>query len=138
MLKQHEPINNHINQLDRSGAELLCHPALLGLQRLFPADPGLPGRQHQPVHRAQHACDPPDLKSFKENVHLQSLKAFGHRVAEAGLAEAAAQAMGQVLARRAGRSLQRRDTESGAGCQVAAGAGAAKSWAIWRHTARSC
>ncbi len=130
VLKQHEPINNYINQFGPFWAELFgaiqlysVYSAwwfLLILAFLVVSTSLCIARNTPKILK--------DLKSFKENVHLQSLKAFGHRV-EAELAqqpEAAAQAMGQALARSGWKvKLQRRDTESGAGYMVAARAGAA-------------
>ena len=102
VLKQHEPINNYINQFGPFWAELFgsiqlysVYSAwwfLLILAFLVVSTSLCIVRNTPKILK--------DLKSYKENLHLQSLKAFGHR-AEAELAqspEAAAQSMGQALA----------------------------------------
>ena len=100
VLKQHEPIDNYVNQFGPFWAELFrAARARRRLQRLVvPADPAVPGGQHLAVRRAQHAAILVDLKTFKEDIRAQSLKAFGHR-AETRLGEtpeAAANRIGQL------------------------------------------
>ncbi len=130
VLKQHEPINNYINQFGPFWAELF---GLIQLYSVYSAwwfmlilaflvvSTSLCVARNTPKILK-------DLKAFKENVHVQSLKAFGHR-AEAELAqqpEAAAQRMGQALAGSGWKvKLQRRDSDAGVGYMVAAKAGAA-------------
>lgn len=69
-----------------------------------------------------------DLKTYKEGIREQSLKAFGHR-AEAALTsdpQTAARHIGQALVASGWKvKLQSRDTETGQGWMVAAKAGAA-------------
>ena len=130
VLKQHEPINNYINQFGPFWAELFgsiqlysVYSAwwfLLILAFLVVSTSLCIVRNTPKILK--------DLKSYKENLHLQSLKAFGHR-AEAELAqspEAAAQSMGQALAQAGWKvKLQKREGEAGNGYMVAAKAGAA-------------
>jgi cytochrome c biogenesis protein len=69
VVKQHEPAVNYVNQFGPFWAELFgrssCTPSTA---RVVPADPGLSGHQHVAVHRAQHAQDPADLRTYKENM----------------------------------------------------------------------
>ncbi len=130
VLKQHEPINNYINQFGPFWAELFgsiqlysVYSAwwfLLILAFLVVSTSLCIVRNTPKILK--------DLKSYKENLHLQSLKAFGHR-AEVELAqspEAAAQSMGQALAQAGWKvKLQKREGEAGNGYMVAAKAGAA-------------
>jgi cytochrome c biogenesis protein len=93
------------------------------------ADSGLSGAEYLVVRGAQHAQDMGGpVRSYKENIREQSLKAFGHR-AEADLKEspeAAAHRIGQLLVGAGWKvRLQQRDTPSGVGWMVAAKAGAA-------------
>lgn len=130
VLKQHEPINNYINQFGPFWAELFGSIQLysvysawwfmLILAFLVVSTSLCIVRNTPKIFK--------DLKSYKEGIREQSLKAFGHR-AEADLAqlpEAAAQNMGQALAGAGWKvKLQRRETEAGPGFMVAAKAGAA-------------
>ncbi len=130
VLKQHEPMNNYINQFGPFWAELF---GAIDLYSVYSAwwfllilaflviSTGLCIVRNTP--KILH-----DLKSYKENVREQSLKAFGHR-AEASLdqqPEPAARAIGAALAQAGWKvRLQQRDTPTGAGWMVAAKAGAA-------------
>ncbi len=130
VLKQHEPINNYINQFGPFWSELFgafqlysVYSAwwfMLILAFLVTSTSLCIARNTPKIFK--------DLKSYKEGIREQSLKAFGHR-AEAELAqtpEAAAQAMGQALAGAGWKvRLQRRETEAGPGFMVAAKTGAA-------------
>jgi cytochrome c biogenesis protein len=130
VLKQHEPVNNYINQFGPFWAELFGAIQLysvysawwfLLILAFLVASTSLCIARNTPKILK-------DIKSFKENLHLQSLKAFGHR-AEAELGqqpEAAAQAMGQALAQAGWKvKLQKREGEAGTGYMVAAKTGAA-------------
>ncbi|MDD2729226.1 cytochrome c biogenesis protein ResB [Malikia sp.] len=130
VLKQHEPVNNYINQFGPFWSELFgafqlysVYSAwwfLLILAFLVASTSLCIARNTPKIFK--------DLKSYKENLREQSLKAFGHR-AEADLAqlpEVAARNMGQALAGAGWKvKLQRRETEAGPGFMVAAKAGAA-------------
>jgi cytochrome c biogenesis protein len=67
VLKQHEPLNNYVNQFGPFWAEVFSATAAQrGLQRLVvPADSGVSGHQHVAVHRAQHPRSLSDLKAYK-------------------------------------------------------------------------
>jgi len=130
VLKQHEPLNNYINQFGPFWAEVFgkldlyaVYSAwwfLLILAFLVTSTSLCIARNTPKIIT--------DLKSYKENIREQSLQAFHHR-AEAPLAEApeaAARRIGQMLAGSGWKvKLQQRETPAGAGWMVAAKAGAA-------------
>ena len=130
VLKQHEPINNYINQFGPFWAEVFgaidlysVYSAwwfLLILAFLVLSTSLCIIRNTPKIFQ--------DLKLFKENIREQSLKAFPHR-AEAELheeGEAAAHRIGQTLLSAGWKvRLQQRETSAGAGWMVAAKAGAA-------------
>ena len=97
---------------------------------MVPADPGVPGDQHLAVHCAQHPKIIADLKTYKENIREQNLRAFHHK-AEAVLEQTPkprARRIGQMLAGGGWKvRLQQRDTAAGPGTgwMVAAKGGAA-------------
>ncbi|NIC42452.1 cytochrome c biogenesis protein ResB [Aquabacterium sp. A08] len=130
VLKQHEPLNNYVNQFGPFWSEVF---GALSLYSVYSAwwfllilaflvvSTSLCILRNTPKILT-------DLKLYKENIREQSLKAFPHK-AEARLnenTEAAAQRMGQVLLASGWKvRLQRRDTPQGPGWMVAAKAGAA-------------
>ena len=130
VLKQHEPINNYVNQFGPFWAEFFgavnlysVYSAwwfLLILAFLVTSTSLCIARNAPKIFT--------DLKTFKENIREQSLQAFGHR-ASAELAESAEQAarrIGAMLASGGWKvKLQPRDTANGTGWMVAAKAGAA-------------
>ena len=130
VLKQHEPVNNYINQFGPFWSELFGVVQLysvysawwfmLILAFLVVSTSLCVARNTPKILK--------DLKSYKEHVREQSLKAFGQR-AEAEFGQepgALAQAMGQALVRAGWKvRLQRREVDAGVGYMVAAKAGAA-------------
>lgn len=130
VLKQHEPATNYVNQFGPFWAELFL---ALKLNAVYSAwwfllilaflviSTSLCLLRHTPKYIA-------DLRNYKENIRVQSLKAFHHK-AEAELAEApqaAAQRMGGILARSGWKvKLQEREVAGGKGYMLAAKAGAA-------------
>jgi cytochrome c biogenesis protein len=130
VVKQHEPINNYVNQFGPFWAEVF---GAMNLYAVYSAwwfllilaflvlSTSLCIIRNTPKIFA-------DLRTYKENLREQSLKAFGHR-AENTLAEApeaAAQRIGQTLASGGWKvKLQPRETATGTGWMVAAKAGAA-------------
>ncbi len=130
VLKQHEPLNNYINQFGPFWAEVF---GLLDLYAVYSAwwfllilaflvlSTTLCIARNTPKIMA-------DLKAYKENIREQSLQAFHHK-AQADLAEppeAAGQRIGRMLAASGWKvRLQQRDTPAGPGWMVAAKAGAA-------------
>jgi cytochrome c biogenesis protein len=130
VLKQHEPLNNYVNQFGPFWAEVF---GKLDLYAVYSAwwfllilaflvlSTTLCIARNTPKILA-------DLKAYKENIREQSLQAFHHK-AEASLAETpqgAAQRIGQMLAGSGWKvKLQQRETPTGAGWMVAAKAGAA-------------
>jgi len=136
VLKQHEPINNYINQFGPFWAELF---RAAGLDAVYSAwwfmlillflvvSTSLCVARNTPRILV-------DLKTFKEDIRAQSLKAFGQR-AEARLGEtpeAAANRIGQLLVSGGWKvKLQQREATAGgsrptgAGWMVAARAGGA-------------
>jgi cytochrome c biogenesis protein len=130
VVKQHEPINNYVNQFGPFWAEVF---GKLDLYAVYSAwwfllilaflviSTSLCIIRNTPKILT-------DLRTYKENLREQSLKAFGHR-AENTLAEApeaAAQRIGNTLASGGWKvKLQQRDTPAGTGWMVAAKAGAA-------------
>jgi cytochrome c biogenesis protein len=133
VLKQHEPINNYINQFGPFWAELFRTAKLdsvysawwfLLILLFLVISTSLCIARNTPRIFV-------DLKTFKENIRAQSLKAFGQR-AENELAEepaAAANRIGQLLVSGGWKvKLQQREAvegQSGAGWMVAARAGGA-------------
>ncbi len=130
VLKQHEPLNNYVNQFGPFWAEVF---GKLDLYAVYSAwwfllilaflvtSTSLCIARNTPKILA-------DLKAYKENIREQSLQAFHHR-AQAGVPdapEAAAQRLGRLLATGGWKvKLQQRDTPAGTGWMVAAKAGAA-------------
>ncbi len=130
VLKQHEPINNYINQFGPFWAEVFAAVSLysvysawwfLLILAFLVTSTSLCIARNTPKILV-------DLKAYKENLREQSLKAFGHR-AEGVLGEvpeAAARRIGQMLVGGGWKvKLQQRDTPAGSGWMVAAKAGAA-------------
>mgnify|MGYP001627208044 CR=1 FL=1 len=130
VLKQHEPLNNYINQFGPFWAEVF---GALGLYAVYSAwwfllilaflvlSTSLCIARNTPKILA-------DLRTYKEHIREQALQAFHHR-AQGTLPEApqaAAQRIGQQLARAGWKvRLQPRTTPQGEGWMVAAKAGAA-------------
>ncbi|CAM3410761.1 cytochrome c biogenesis protein ResB [Paracidovorax anthurii] len=133
VLKQHEPAVNYVNQFGPFWAELFLALRLnavysawwfLLILAFLVASTSMCVARNGPRYLA-------DLRSYKENIREQGLKAFHHR-AQATLAaegpEAAARRIGGLLAGGGWRvRLQQRDTAAGPGTgwMVAAKAGAA-------------
>jgi len=130
VLKQHEPLNNYINQFGPFWAEVFSKLDLyavysawwfLLILAFLVTSTSLCIARNTPKIIT-------DLKAYKENIREQSLQAFHHR-AEAPLAEApeaAARRIGQMLAGSGWKvKLQQRETSAGVGWMVAAKAGAA-------------
>ncbi len=130
VLKQHEPINNYINQFGPFWAEVF---GLVDLYSVYSAwwfllilaflvlSTSLCIVRNTPKILT-------DLRQYKENVREQSLKAFPHKVQvllkEPG--QAAAQRIGQTLVGSGWKvRLQSRETPQGTGWMVAAKSGAA-------------
>ncbi|MBC5764849.1 cytochrome c biogenesis protein ResB [Ramlibacter albus] len=124
VLKQHEPVNNYVNQFGPFWADVFLSARLnavysawwfLLILAFLVTSTSLCIARNAPKILT-------DLKAYKENVREQALLAFHHR-AEAQLgetAEAASQRIGQTLAKRGWKvRLQKRD----AGWMVAAKAG---------------
>ncbi|GAB3504330.1 cytochrome c biogenesis protein ResB [Curvibacter fontanus] len=130
VLKQHEPLNNYINQFGPFWTEVF---GKLNLYAVYSAwwfllilaflvtSTSLCIARNTPKILA-------DLKAYKENMREQSLQAFHHR-AQATLTDApqaAAQRLGRLLATGGWKvKLQQRETLSGTGWMLAAKAGAA-------------
>ncbi|OYU28912.1 MAG: cytochrome C biogenesis protein ResB [Burkholderiales bacterium PBB2] len=130
VLKQNEPAGNYVNQFGPFWAEVF---ATLKLHSVYSAwwfllilaflvtSTSLCIARNTPKILT-------DLKSFKENIREQSLKAFHHK-AEGVLnekPEAAAHRLGQLLATGGWKvKLQSRDTPQGPGWMIAAKTGAA-------------
>jgi cytochrome c biogenesis protein len=130
VLKQNEPASNYVNQFGPFWAEVF---ASLKLHSVYSAwwfllilaflvlSTSLCIARNTPKILA-------DLKSYKENIREQSLKAFHHK-AEGALAETpetAAHRLGQLLATGGWKvKLQSRDSAQGQGWMIAAKAGAA-------------
>ncbi|MBV8248075.1 MAG: cytochrome c biogenesis protein ResB [Comamonas sp.] len=130
VLKQHEPLVNYVNQFGPFWAQLFL---ALKLNAVYSAwwfllilaflviSTSLCVSRHAPKYLA-------DIRTYKENIREQSLKAFHHRAeAEvAGSTEEAAKRLGQQLASGGWKvKLQQRDTAAGPGWMLAAKAGAA-------------
>ncbi len=141
VLKQHEPLSNYVNQFGPFWAEVF---GALGLYSVYSAwwfllilaflvtSTSLCIARNTPKILI-------DLKTFKENIREQSLKAFHHK-AEGLLEdppEAAAHRLGQLLGTGGWKvKLQSRDTPQGKGWMLAAKTGAAnKMGYIAAHSA---
>ena len=129
IVKQNEPFNNYVNQFGPFWAEFFGAARLysvysawwfLLILAFLVASTSLCVARNTPKIIA-------DLKTYKENMREQSLKAFGMRAegVVAGAPEAAAQRLGRALVGAGWRvKLQRREQASGVGWMVAAKAGA--------------
>ena len=130
ILKQHEPLPNYVNQFGPFWAGVFGAASLysvysawwfLLILAFLVASVSLCIARNAPKIVV-------DLKTYKENIREQSLRAFGHR-ASAVLdesPEAAARRIGAMLAGGGWKvKLQQRDTAAGIGWMVAAKAGAA-------------
>lgn len=130
VLKQHEPLSNYVNQFGPFWAQFFATLSLynvysawwflLILGFLVVSTSLCVARNAPKILR--------DLNSYKENIRVQSLKAFGHR-AQAALAdspEVCARQLGQTLVSGGWKvRLQQRDTAAGTGWMVAAKTGSA-------------
>jgi len=129
VLKQHEPLNNYVNQFGPFWTDVFGMASLynvysawwfLLILAFLVTSTSLCVARNTPKILA-------DLKSYKENIREQSLQAFGQR-AQMALAEAAqpaAHRIGNLLVSGGWRvKLQRRETSQGTGWMVAAKAGA--------------
>lgn len=131
VIKQHEPVNNYVNQFGPFWSDLFL---TLKLNAVYSAwwfllilaflviSTSLCIARHAPKYLA-------DLRNYKENIREQSLQAFHHK-ASASLGEeasaAAAQRIGKLLVSGGWKvRLQQRQTPAGDGWMVAAKAGAA-------------
>ncbi len=130
VVKQHEPFNNYVNQFGPFWAEVFSSAHLFSVYSAWwfllilaflVVSTSLCIARNTPKILV-------DLKSHKENIREQSLKAFSHK-AEATLTEtpeAAARRIGQTLVGSGWKvKLQSRETPNGTGWMVAAKAGAA-------------
>jgi cytochrome c biogenesis protein len=130
VLKQHEPVANYVNQFGPFWAEVFQRASLFNVYSAWwfllilaflVVSTSLCVARNTPKILA-------DLRTYKENIREQSLKAFGHK-AYATLDESpelAARRLGGVLAGGGWKvKLQARDTPKGTGWMVAAKAGAA-------------
>ncbi len=130
VVKQHEPFNNYVNQFGPFWAEVFSSAHLFSVYSAWwfllilaflVVSTSLCIARNTPKILV-------DLKSHKENIREQSLKAFPHK-AEATLTEtpeAAARRIGQTLVGSGWKvKLQSRETPNGTGWMVAAKAGAA-------------
>ena len=130
VLKQHEPLPNYVNQFGPFWAEVFGAMSLynvysawwfLLILAFLVLSTSLCIARNTPKIWV-------NLRTFKENIRVQSLKAFGHRF-EATLNETphmAAERIGQMLAGGGWKvRLQSRETAQGTGWMVAARAGAA-------------
>jgi len=130
VLKQNEPLGNYVNQFGPFWAEVFQRASLtnvysawwfLLILAFLVVSTSLCVARNTPKILA-------DLRSYKENIREQSLKAFGHK-AQADMTEApeaAARRLGALLAGGGWRvKLQSRDTPQGQGWMLAAKKGAA-------------
>ena len=131
VMKQHEPVNNYVNQFGPFWAELFL---ALKLNAVYSAwwfllilaflviSTSLCIARHTPKYLA-------DIRNYKENIREKSLQAFGMKASGALAGEApqaAAQRIGELLVRRGWKvRVQERPGAAGAGFMVAAKAGAA-------------
>jgi cytochrome c biogenesis protein len=130
VVKQHEPLNNYVNQFGPFWADVFASAQLfsvysawwfLAILAFLVISTSLCIARNAPKIMA-------DFKAYKENIREQSLKAFPHR-AQGTLGEApeaAAHRIGQTLLGSGWKvKLQSRDTPSGVGWMVAAKTGVA-------------
>lgn len=130
ILKQHEPLPNYVNQFGPFWAEVFQRASLFNVYSAWwfllilaflVVSTSLCVARNTPKILA-------DLRSYKENIREQSLKAFGHK-AQANLDESpelAARRLGGLLAGGGWKvKVQSRQTTRGTGWMVAAKAGAA-------------
>lgn len=130
VLKQHEPVNNYVNQFGPFWAAIF---ASLSLSNVYSAWWFLLILGFLVVSTSLCiARNAPkiwvDLKSYKENLAERSLQAFGHRAQSKLMLmpEAEAQRIGKLLVGAGWKvKLQMRERPSGVGWMVAAKAGAA-------------
>ena len=131
VMKQHEPVNNYVNQFGPFWADLFL---TLKLNAVYSAwwfllilaflviSTSLCIARHTPKYLA-------DLRNYKENIRAQSLQAFHHKAGATLAGEdtgAAAQRIGKLLVSGGWKvRLQQRQTPEGDGWMVAAKAGAA-------------
>lgn len=128
VLKQREPLGNYVNQFGPFWAEVFSAVSLynvysawwfLLIMGFLVVSTSLCVARNTPKILV-------DLKSYKENIREQSLKAFGHR-AQVVLEESpeiAARRIGQLLVGGGWKvKLQQRETAKGGGWMVAAKAG---------------
>lgn len=130
VLKQHEPIGNYVNQFGPFWAEVFQRASLFNVYSAWwfllilgflVVSTSLCVARNTPKILA-------DLRSYKENIREQSLKAFSHKAQGnlAELPEAAARRLGALLAGGGWKvKLQSRETTKGTGWMLAAKAGAA-------------
>ncbi|HBH38596.1 MAG TPA: cytochrome C biogenesis protein ResB [Curvibacter sp.] len=130
VLKQHEPLNNYINQFGPFWAEVFGQLDLyavysawwfLLILAFLVTSTSLCIARNAPKIFA-------DLRAYKEHMREQALQVFHHKAQGTvqDAPEAAAQRLGRLLATGGWKvKLQRRDTAAGAGWMVAAKAGAA-------------
>jgi cytochrome c biogenesis protein len=129
VLKQNEPLGNYVNQFGPFWAEVFQRASLFNVYSAWwfllilaflVVSTSLCVARNTPKILA-------DLRSYKENIREQSLRAFGHK-ANAELAESpepAARRLGQLLVSGGWKvKLQSRETAHGTGWMVAAKAGA--------------
>ncbi len=128
VLKQREPLGNYVNQFGPFWAEVFSAVSLynvysawwfLLIMGFLVVSTSLCVARNTPKILV-------DLKSYKENIREQSLKAFGHRaqVVLAESPETAARRIGQLLVGGGWKvKLQQRETAKGGGWMVAAKAG---------------
>ena len=141
VLKQHEPVTNYVNQFGPFWAELFMAAKLnavysawwfLLILAFLVTSTSLCIARNTPKIIA-------DLKTYKENIREQSLKAFHHRaITELGeTPQAAADRIGRTLASGGWKvRLQQRSTPQGDGWMVAAKTGAANKFGyIAAHSA---
>lgn len=130
VLKQHEPLNNYINQFGPFWAQVFGAASLytvysawwfLLILAFLVTSTSLCIARNTPKIMAGY-------KDLKENIREQSLKAFGHKVSAelTGSAEDNARRIGEQLAKQGWKvKLQKRDTPGHEGWMVAAKAGSA-------------
>ncbi|MDH4449791.1 MAG: cytochrome c biogenesis protein ResB [Rhodoferax sp.] len=130
VLKQHEPFGNYVNQFGPFWAEVFQSASLFNVYSAWwfllilaflVVSTSLCVARNTPKILA-------DLRSYKENIREQSLKAFGHKAQTQMMEspEAAARRLGGLLAGGGWKvKLQPRDTAKGTGWMLAAKAGAA-------------
>ena len=143
VLKQNEPATNYVNQFGPFWAEVFGAVSLysvysawwfLLILAFLVISTSLCIARNAPKIFA-------DLKTYKENIREQSLKAFGHRASSTlnESPEVAAKRIGAMLAGGGWKvKLQPRESAAGVGWMVAAKAGAAnKIGYLAAHSARS-